>query len=116
MLGQDSVEQILVYYPEMTLQGDDGKEKTEYANKYFIMHKEAVDKKLMEREKLVKGIIMIRKTLRNVKLSTVWMLHSQDKSRSLVLNYCKCLVPEGYQQSRRGVSSKSQNIGRLVWN
>ena len=71
MLGQDSVEQILVYYPEMTLQGDDGKEKTEYANKYFIMHKEAVDKKLMEREKLVKGIIMIRKTLRNVKLSTV---------------------------------------------
>lgn len=51
MLGQDSVEQMLVYYPEMTMQGDDGKEKTEYANKYFIMHKEAVDKKLMEREK-----------------------------------------------------------------
>lgn len=40
------------------------------------------------------------------------MLHSQDKSTSLVLNYCKCLVPEGYWQLRRGVNSKSQNIGK----
>ena len=51
MLGQDSIEQILGYYPEMTMQGADGKEEKEYVNRYFIMHKVATDKKSMDREK-----------------------------------------------------------------
>ena len=51
MLGRDSLEQILNYYPEMKMQDSDGKEKTEYANRYFIMYKESIDKKSMEREK-----------------------------------------------------------------
>lgn len=52
MVGQDSIQQILVYYPEITTKGADGKEQTEYANRYFIMYKEqAIDKKSMEYEK-----------------------------------------------------------------
>jgi len=51
MLGQDSIEQLLVYYPEMKMQGADGKEVTEFANRYFIMYKEAIEKKSMEKEK-----------------------------------------------------------------
>ena len=51
MLGRDSLEQILVCYPEITMQASDGKEVTEYANRYFIMYKEAIDKKSMEKEK-----------------------------------------------------------------
>ncbi|XP_068721051.1 prostaglandin E synthase 2-like [Montipora capricornis] len=51
MLGQDSVEQILIYYPEIKMQKADGKEEKEYANKYFIMHKGAIDKDSTEREK-----------------------------------------------------------------
>lgn len=51
MLGQDSLEQILNYYPEMKMQDSDGKEKTEYANRYFIMYNESIDKKSMEKEK-----------------------------------------------------------------
>ncbi|XP_068691923.1 prostaglandin E synthase 2-like [Montipora foliosa] len=49
MLGQDSVEQILIYYPEIKMQKADGKEEKEYANKYFI--KSAIDKDSTEREK-----------------------------------------------------------------
>ena len=51
MLGRDSLEQILNYYPEMKMQGPDGKEKTEYTNSYFIMYKEAIDKESMKKEK-----------------------------------------------------------------
>lgn len=51
MLGSDSVEQILIYYPEMKMQKADGKEETEFANKYFIMHKKATEKTAMEKEK-----------------------------------------------------------------
>lgn len=51
MLGRDSLEKILIYYPEMKMQTADGKEETEYANRYFIMHKEAVDKGTAEKEK-----------------------------------------------------------------
>lgn len=51
MLGRDSLEQILNYYPEMTIQGSDGKEKTEYANQYFIMYRESLDKPSMEKGK-----------------------------------------------------------------
>ena len=51
MLGRDSLEQILNYYPEMTMEGSDGKEKLEYANRYFIMYKESIDKRSMEKEK-----------------------------------------------------------------
>ncbi|KAL9987847.1 hypothetical protein ACROYT_G002219 [Oculina patagonica] len=51
MLGRDPLEQILNCYPEMKMKGSDGKEKTEYANRYFIMYKEAIDKQSMEKEK-----------------------------------------------------------------
>ena len=51
MLGRDSLEQILNYYPEITMQGSDGKEKTEYANQYFIMYRESLDKPSMEKGK-----------------------------------------------------------------
>lgn len=51
MLGRDSLEQILNYYPEVKMQGSDGKEKAEYANQYFIMYKESIDKPSMEKGK-----------------------------------------------------------------
>ncbi|XP_015767377.1 PREDICTED: prostaglandin E synthase 2-like [Acropora digitifera] len=51
LLGQDSVEQILIYYPEIKMQKADGKEEMEFANKYFIMHKGSIDKESTEREK-----------------------------------------------------------------
>ena len=55
LLGHDSLEQILVYYPEMKMQDSEGKEIVEFANRYFIMRKEAVDKKSMERDKYVRS-------------------------------------------------------------
>ena len=58
MLGNDSVEQILIYYPEMKMQKADGKEETEFANKYFIMHKKAAEKAAMEKEKYVHIIVI----------------------------------------------------------
>lgn len=58
MLGSDSVEQILIYYPEMKMQKADGKEETEFANKYFIMHKKATEKTAMEKEKYMHSIVI----------------------------------------------------------
>lgn len=62
MLGQDSLEQILNYYPEIVMKGSDGKEKTEYTNQYFIMYRESIDKPSMEKGKYV---IMFQVKLNN---------------------------------------------------
>lgn len=42
----------------MKMQKADGKEETEFANKYFIMHKKATEKTAMEKEKYMHSIVI----------------------------------------------------------
>ncbi|XP_031565480.1 prostaglandin E synthase 2-like [Actinia tenebrosa] len=44
LLGEQSLETLLTYYPEMKSTNDDGKEVIEYANRHAVMHVTGVDK------------------------------------------------------------------------
>lgn len=44
LLGEQDLDTLLTYYPEMKSTNEEGKEITEYANRHAVMHVTGVDK------------------------------------------------------------------------
>ena len=48
LIGDEPLEVIVTYYPEMKFKNTEGKEIVEYVNRYYVMTGRAVDKKHQE--------------------------------------------------------------------